>query len=49
MSKLIEVFSDYLKAPQRNIVNMVVLSEADRVAMNFGEVPALVKTVNDEP
>lgn len=49
MSKLIEIFSNYLKAPQRNIVNIVVMSEADREAMNFGEVPALVKSVNNEP
>ena len=49
MSKLIEIYSNYLKAPQRNIVNIVVMSEADREAMNFGEIPALVKSVNNEP
>ena len=38
MSKLIEIYSNYLRAPQRNIVNIVVMSEADRQAMNFGEV-----------
>jgi len=49
MSKLIEIYGNYLRAPQRNLVNVVVVSEADQQAMNLKEVPQLVKSDQNEP
>jgi hypothetical protein len=38
LSKLIEVFANYLRAPQRNLVNINMLSSADQKALKISQV-----------
>jgi hypothetical protein len=40
---LVEVFSNYIRAPQRNLVNIVVASAADQKAMKINEVSSPIK------
>ena len=35
LSKVIEVFSNYIRAPQRNLVSFNVISEADQKALKI--------------
>jgi len=51
MCKYIEVFANYLRAPQRNLVDIVTLNKADQGALKIAEVPMLVKSTGqkDEP
>ena len=37
-SKIIEVFCNYIRAPQRNLVNTVIVSPADQKALKISEV-----------
>jgi hypothetical protein len=41
-SKLIEVFSNYIRAPQRQLVNTVIVSPADQKALKISEVSILI-------
>ena len=38
LSKLIEVFALYVRAPQRNLVNINMISEADQQALKITQV-----------
>lgn len=48
LSKLIEVFANYLRAPQRNLVNINMLSSADQKALKISQVPMLIKSTGKE-
>ena len=38
LCKLVEVFANYIHAPQRNLVNICVTSAADQKALKISEV-----------
>lgn len=38
LSKLIEVFANYVRAPQRNLVNINMVSKADQDALKIAQV-----------
>ena len=37
-SKIIEVFCNYIRAPQRQLVNIVIVSPSDQKALKISEV-----------
>jgi hypothetical protein len=41
-SKVVEVFSNYIRAPQRKAVNLIVVSDADRQSLNVDEVSSVI-------
>ena len=42
LSKLIEVFANYVRAPQRDLVNINMISEADQQALKISQVSKLI-------
>ena len=44
LCKQVEVFANYIRAPQRNIVTIVPVSKADMKTLKIAEVPMLVKS-----
>ena len=40
LSKLVEVFANYVRAPQRNLINVNMVSEADLKALKLDQVSA---------
>lgn len=43
LCKVLEVFAEYIRAPSRKSVSIVVANKADQVAMNLSEVSISIK------
>ena len=48
MCKYIEVFANYVRASQRNLVSVMPVSKADQQALKISEVPMLVKSTGQD-